>query len=253
MCLPGAGAMTAVSLYQVGKRFADTPVLSDISVSFAADAVTAVIGRSGSGKSTLLRLINGLALPDSGTVEVQGSPIDYLALPALRRGIGYAVQGTGLFPHLSVADNITLVARLEGWAPDRVAKRLEKLCEMVQLEPAWLERYPASLSGGQQQRVGLARAMMLNPPLLLLDEPFAALDPLTRLEIHEELQRLQSLEPRSIVLVTHDMREAMKLADRVLVLEAGRVLLEEDTEVLAARFPDLDAEHLLLRVLESAA
>jgi osmoprotectant transport system ATP-binding protein len=146
-----------------------------------------------------------------------------------------------------------LKARLERWPAERCAQRLEKLQEMLQLDSGWLTRYPGELSGGQQQRVGLARAMMLDPPLLLLDEPFAALDPLTRLEIHDQLQRLQSIEPRCILLVTHDMREAMKLGDRLLVLEGGRILLNTDADALRTGFPEMDPDRLLLRLLERAA
>lgn len=245
--------MTAVTLDQVGKDYAGTPVLSDVSVSFPAKALTAIIGRSGSGKSTLLRTVNGLVVPDRGVVSVLGQRIDYRDLITLRRRIGYAVQRSGLFPHLTVADNITLIARLEGWEAARVARRLEELVGMMQLDSAWLSRFPHELSGGQQQRVGLARAMLSDPPLLLLDEPFAALDPLTRLDIHNQLLDLQSREPRCILLVTHDMREALKLADQVLVLEAGRVVLMEPGSALAVRYPDLEPELLLLRLLERPA
>ena len=244
--------MTAVTLQQVGKQYADTFALTDISVSFPANSLTAIIGRSGSGKSTLLRMVNGLVVPDTGTVKVLDHPIDYRELVTLRRQVGYAVQGVGLFPHLDAADNITLVARLEGWAQERVQSRLAEVADMMQLESAWLSRYPAELSGGQQQRVGLARAMMLNPPLLLLDEPFAALDPLTRMEIHGRLLELQQGEPRCILLVTHDMREALKLADQVLVLEQGRQVVMEPAAALASRFPDLEPEALLLQLLEAA-
>jgi osmoprotectant transport system ATP-binding protein len=243
----------AVTLHQVGKEYAGNPVIRDISVCFPEDSVTAIIGRSGSGKSTLLRMINGLVRPDRGSLEVLGEPIDYGALVALRRRIGYAVQGTGLFPHLTVSENISLSAKLEGWDAPRILARMARLRELVQLDTDLLDRYPFELSGGQQQRVGLARAMVLNPPLLLLDEPFAALDPLTRLDIHEQLQHLQHLEPRSILLVTHDMREALKLADRVLLLEGGRVLVEESSDRLLARYPDLEAEYLLLELLGEAA
>lgn len=248
-----SAAVDAVTLDNLGKQYSGSPVLSGVSVSFPAKSVTAIIGRSGSGKSTLLRMVNGLAIPDQGSISVLGRPIDFGELVALRRNIGYAVQGVGLFPHLTASENITLKARLEGWSGERVIRRLERLQEIMQLDSAWLNRYPRELSGGQQQRVGLARAMMLDPPVLLLDEPFAALDPLTRLDIHDQLQQLQSIEPRCILLVTHDMREAMKLGDQLLVLEGGRVLLKTDAAALRSRFPDLDADRLLLRLLEQAA
>ncbi len=241
--------MTAVALHQLGMDFAGTPVLSDITVSFPEDSVTAIIGRSGSGKSTLLRSINGLVRPSAGYVEVMGEPIDYSLLPALRRGIGYAVQGTGLFPHLSVASNITLSARLAGWDKARIDSRLARLLELVHLDRELLARYPHELSGGQQQRAGLARAMVLEPALLLLDEPFGALDPLTRLDVHAQFRELQHQEPRCILLVTHDMREAMKLADHILVLEQGRLLEQAEVGELKARHPHQEPEQILLELL----
>ncbi len=241
--------MTAVALHQLGMEFAGTPVLSDITVGFPEDSVTAVIGRSGSGKSTLLRTINGLVRPTAGRVEVMGKPIDYSALPTLRRGIGYAVQGTGLFPHLSVESNITLSARLAGWDQTRIEARLARLLELVHLDGGLLSRYPHELSGGQQQRAGLARAMVLEPALLLLDEPFGALDPLTRLDVHAQIRELQQQEPRCILLVTHDMREAMKLADRIVVLEQGRLLEQAEVGELRARHPHQEPEQILLELL----
>jgi len=181
------------------------------------------VGPSGSGKSTLLQLINALVRPSAGTVYVFGKPIDPGRLPELRRQIGYAVQGTGLFPHLTAERNITLLARLVGWSADRIQQRARQLMGLVGLSWEYAARYPHELSGGQQQRVGLCRAMMLNPPLFLLDEPFGALDPITRQEIHQEFQRLQASEPRTMVLVTHDLREALKLAHRLVVLDHGRI------------------------------
>jgi osmoprotectant transport system ATP-binding protein len=175
--------------------------------------------------------------------------VDYDDLPRLRRQIGYAVQGTGLFPHMTIRENIDLCARLANWDPDRLQERLTQLREMVQLDADLMPRYPHELSGGQQQRAGLARAMLLNPPLVLLDEPFAALDPLTRMDVHAQLLALQALEPRCILLVTHDMREALKLADRVVVLEGGRIVEDSESAALAARYPDMEAEQLLLTLL----
>ncbi len=245
--------LTAVALDQLGMEFAGTPVLTDITVSFPEESVTAVIGRSGSGKSTLLRSINGLVRPTQGRVEVLGQAIDYERLPALRRRIGYAVQGTGLFPHLSVRSNITLPARLANWEAPRLEARVERLLDLVHLDRELLDRYPFELSGGQQQRAGLARAMILEPALLLLDEPFAALDPLTRLDVHEQLLELQREEPRCILLVTHDMREAMKLADQVVVLEQGRLLETASVEELKARHPNEEPERILLKLLGEQA
>lgn len=215
--------MAAVVFQRVSKSYGKEAALHDLTIAFADGVTTAVVGPSGSGKSTLLQLINGLVRPSAGTVEVFGKPIDYDRLPQLRRQIGYAVQGTGLFPHLTVERNITLLARLVGWDAERIRSRAQGLMERVGLPWAFASRYPHQLSGGQQQRVGLCRAMMLQPPLFLLDEPFGALDPVTRNEIQEEFLRLQKSEPRTIVLVTHDLREALRLAQRLIVLDRGRV------------------------------
>jgi osmoprotectant transport system ATP-binding protein len=216
--------MAQIALEHVSKFYGDTQALQDTHLTFADDVTTAVVGPSGSGKSTLLQLINGLVRPSGGTVFVFGEPIDYECLPELRLRIGYAVQGTGLFPHLTVGQNITLLARLARWDPERIGARAEALMKLVSLPLSYANRYPHELSGGQQQRVGLCRAMMLNPPIFLLDEPFGALDPVTRNEIHREFLHLQSSEARTIVLVTHDLREAVKLAQRLVVLEGGVVV-----------------------------
>jgi len=207
----------------VSKSYGKEAALQDVTVAFADGVTTAVVGPSGSGKSTLLQLINGLVRPTAGTVQVFGKPIDYSRLPHLRGQIGYAVQGTGLFPHLTVEKNITLLARLVGWNAERIRRRAQELMERVGLPWTFASRYPHQLSGGQQQRVGLCRAMMLQPKLFLLDEPFGALDPITRNEIQEEFLRLQQSEPRTIVLVTHDLREALRLAQRLIILERGRI------------------------------
>lgn len=227
--------MPPIVLEKVSKSYGAEQALQDVSVSFADQATTAIVGSSGSGKSTLLQMINGLIRPSAGTVLVFDRPIDYARLPELRRQIGYAVQGTGLFPHLTVATNIVLLARLSGWDTARIQTRLRDLMERVGLPAAFAGRYPHELSGGQQQRVGLCRAMMLNPPLLLLDEPFGALDPITRREIQGEFLRLQAAEPRTIILVTHDLPEALKLAQQLILLDRGRVVQHGAcTEVLEA-------------------
>jgi len=211
-------------LEHVTKFYAQEKALQDLSLTFVDDVTTAVVGPSGSGKSTLLQLINGLVRPNQGRVLVFGKPIDYGRLVELRRQIGYAVQGTGLFPHLTVEGNITLLAKLACWQQERIQARAEALMKLVNLPLAYARRHPHELSGGQQQRVGLCRAMMLNPRIFLLDEPFGALDPITRNEIHREFLRLQESEARTIVLVTHDLREARKLAQRLVVLDGGRTV-----------------------------
>src|SRR5262245_44498610 len=218
--------MTQITFDRVSKLYGQEQALREVSLALVDDVTTAVVGLSGSGKSTLLQLINGLVRPSQGSVRVFGEPIDYRQLPELRQQIGYAVQGTGLFPHLTVEGNITLLARLARWDPGRIRARAEELMTLVGLPPGYKQRYPHELSGGQQQRVGLCRAMMLNPRIFLLDEPFGALDPITRNDIQHEFLRLQEAEPRTIVLVTHDLREAIKLAQRLVVLERGRIVQE---------------------------
>ncbi len=227
--------MSQIILSHISKFYGSETALEDVSLAFEDGVTTAVVGRSGGGKSTLLQLINGLVRPDSGDIRVFEKEIDYNRLPALRRRIGYAVQGTGLFPHQTVRDNITLLARLEGWAPERISERKQLLMQLVELPPEYEQRYPHELSGGQQQRVGLCRAMMLDPPLFLLDEPFGALDPITRGEVRAEFARLQDAAPRTTVLVTHDIREAVVLASHLVVLERGRVLQHGPTEEVVNR------------------
>ena len=218
--------MTAPCLEFVGvsKAYVGKSVLDDINLILPSRMTVAMVGESGSGKSTLLQLANGLVRPESGSVSIFGEPLDYAALSEKRRAMGYAVQGAGLFPHLTAADNITLVARLSGWSPDAVAARLVRVCELLSLDPELTTRFPHALSGGQQQRVSLCRAMMLNPELLLLDEPFSALDPITRRAIHDEFLNLQAAESRSVVIVTHDMAEAVKLGQHLVILREGRVV-----------------------------
>ena len=213
-----------VEFRNVGKSYADdVPVLQGISLDVPEGVTTALVGESGSGKSTLLQIINGLVEPDQGEVRVFGEALDYRQLPRVRRRMGYAVQGAGLFPHMTVEQNITLMARLEGWTRPDINSRYEFLLGLLDLPLDFSRRYPNSLSGGQQQRVSLCRAMMLNPSLLLLDEPFSALDPITRESIHQEFLRLQQAESRSILLVTHDMAEAIKLAQYLVILRSGEI------------------------------
>ena len=198
-------------------------MLHGIDLSMPSATVTALVGESGSGKSTLLQIANGLLRPDYGDVSVLGEPIDYQRLPQLRRRMGYAVQGGGLFPHMTVFDNISLVARLEGWSGTKMADRVDELFALFSLQSDLSDRYPHELSGGQQQRVSLCRAIMLAPSLLLLDEPFSSLDPITRASIHEDFNALRGATD-STVLVTHDMAEAIRLADYLVVLREGRVV-----------------------------
>lgn len=237
--------MGLLELSAVSKRFAGQTVLDDFSLEFPEGQVTAVVGASGCGKSTMLKLCNGLLLPDAGEVRAFGKPLNYQRLPDLRRQMGYAVQGTGLFPHLTAAGNIVIAAQIDAWPQQAINKRMSELLRLMHLDEALLTRYPHELSGGQQQRVGLCRAMMLRPQVLLLDEPFAAIDPLTRFDIHQQLQLLLQAEPVTVVLVTHDMREAMELAQHIVVLDNGRLRLKETTATLRSSQSDLEPEALL--------
>ena len=243
--------MSELSIENISKTFAGHRALDEISLAFSTKKITAIIGRSGCGKSTLLKILNGLERPDQGIVKVFSVPIDYSSLPELRKKIGYAVQGIGLFPHLSVKKNITLLAELSGWRADDIEQRLQQLLKLMQLEYSQLNRYPHELSGGQQQRVGLCRAMILNPPVLLLDEAFAALDPLTRSDIHQQLLVLQQAEPRTTLLVTHDMQEALTLADDIVIMEKGRVVVHRSSEALLAESTARDPNALLLSLMSS--
>jgi osmoprotectant transport system ATP-binding protein len=241
--------MTVLALHSVSKSYHGTSVLADISLRPRAGRITAVIGRSGCGKSTLLKLCNGLLRPDSGSIVLFGETLDYTDLPTLRRRIGYAVQGTGLFPHLSIRANITLLAHLEDWPDDAVEERLLALTGLVQLSTDLLDKFPHQLSGGQQQRVGLCRAMMLQPELLLLDEPFAAIDPLTRMDIQQQMLALHRAEPVTTLLVTHDMREALLLADDIVVMANARTLHTTGKSQLLARYPDTEPNQVLLSLM----
>ena len=200
-------------------------VLRDVSIAIGARETVALVGRSGSGKTTLLRLVNRLIEPDSGRVIVHGTPATAWDPIELRRKIGYVIQDAGLFPHMTVASNIALVPRLLRWPAEQIASRVDELLTMVGLEPEEFRlRWPDQLSGGQRQRVGLARALAADPSLLLMDEPFGAIDAITKSELHAEFKRLQAMLHRAVVLVTHDISEAFALADRVAVLHDGQIV-----------------------------
>ncbi len=213
--------MTAVCYHNISHSYDNNRVLESVSFDVNENEIFVIIGRSGSGKSTLLQMINGLVIPAAGHIEIFEKKIDYTNINKLRLDIGYSVQGAGLFPHMTVWQNISLLALIKGFARQAIQERIEILIRFVNLSPAYLTKYPHQLSGGEQQRVGICRAMMLNPKIFLLDEPFAALDPATKSEIHHELLTLQKAEPRTIIMVTHDLQEALKLADRIMILDSG--------------------------------
>ncbi|WOJ97136.1 ATP-binding cassette domain-containing protein [Congregibacter brevis] len=237
--------MHPLELSGVSKYFAGKAVIDDLSLSFSEGRVTALVGASGCGKSTVLKLCNGLLQPDVGVVRAFGEPLNYQNLGETRRRMGYAVQGTGLFPHMTAANNIAIGAKASGWSQQDIAVRIAELRTLMHLDEELLERYPHELSGGQQQRVGLSRAMMLRPRILLLDEPFAAIDPITRFDIHRQLQELLAVEPVTVLLVTHDMREAMFLAQQIVVMANGKIRVNEATDELHKQQPGLEPEALL--------
>jgi osmoprotectant transport system ATP-binding protein len=215
----------AVSFDRVSVSFGSKAVLSDVSLAIGARETVALVGRSGSGKTTMLRLVNRLLDPDGGAVLVDDRDVREWDPIVLRRRTGYVIQDAGLFPHMTVAANVATVPVLLRWELSKIAARVDELLALVGLEPAeYRDRWPDQLSGGQRQRVGLARALAADPPLLLMDEPFGALDPITKSELHAEFVRVQAAMHRAVILVTHDIAEAMRLADRVAVLHEGRLI-----------------------------
>src|ERR1700688_5194084 len=200
------------------------PLLSGLNLRVQRGETLVLLGRSGSGKTTTLKLINRLLTPASGDVLVNGAPTAHGDGIRLRRSIGYVIQEIGLFPHFTVERNIGLVPRIEGWPAPRVHQRVEELLQMVGLELPIAARYPHQLSGGQRQRVGVARALAADPAILLMDEPFGALDPLTRDELQREFLSLQQRLNKTVVFVTHDLREALRLGSRIALMDAGRLI-----------------------------
>ena len=226
-------------------------ILSQFSLAIRPGETLVLLGRSGSGKTTLLKLVNRLLTPTAGQVLVHGRPTSDWDLVRLRRGIGYVIQETGLFPHFSVAENVALVPSLEKWDRERTAARVRELLILVGLEPGeFAGRRPHQLSGGQRQRVGIARALAADPPILLMDEPFGALDPVTRAQLQREFSSLARRLSKTIVFVSHDLREALLLATRIALLKEGRMVCAaapddfmhlDDPEVraFAGSLPDL--------------
>ena len=214
-----------VEVRDVSFRVNGKAILSGVSLGVRKGEVLALLGRSGSGKTTVLRLINRLLTETAGEVLVEGRATDSWDVITLRRKIGYVVQETGLFPHYSVEKNVGLVPELLGKSREEILRRTDEMLELVGLEPAeFRKRYPHELSGGQRQRVGVARALAADPPILLMDEPFGALDPVSRAEVQQEFKQLQARLQKAVVLVTHDLREALFLGDTIALMDSGRVL-----------------------------
>jgi osmoprotectant transport system ATP-binding protein len=230
-----------ITFDHVTKRYAgrDAAAVDDLSLEIPAGAFCILVGPSGGGKTTALKMVNRLIPFDSGDIRIDGRSVRDLPVVELRREIGYVIQQIGLFPHMTVGDNIGTVPRLLGWPKARIRARSSELLELVGLETADAKRYPAELSGGQRQRVGLARALAADPPLLLMDEPFGALDPITRFRLQTELRRLHREVGKTVIFVTHDIDEAIQMGDRIAILREGGVLAQYDTpDAILARPAD---------------
>jgi osmoprotectant transport system ATP-binding protein len=245
-----------IELRNVSKSFAATPAVADFSLKIESGAFFVLAGPSGCGKSTVLRMINAMILPGQGQIEIDGQDIRAMEPEKLRRGIGYVIQSAGLFPHWTVAGNILAVPRLLEWSPSKCAARLDALVALLRIDPALLDRYPRQLSGGQQQRIGVARALAADPDIVLMDEPFTALDPVSRAALQEELRGIHARSGKTIVFVTHDMDEALRLATGMGVMNNGRLVQAGGpASILLAPVDDfvrdfLGGENLQLRLLD---
>ncbi len=235
----GDGSAAELVFDSVTKRYPgrDTPAVSSLSLVVPAGEICVLVGPSGGGKTTAMKMVNRLIDITEGDITIDGDSVRGMELTQLRRGIGYVIQQVGLFPHMHVADNIATVPRLLGWDRARISRRVDELLELVGLDPEQDRgRYPAELSGGQRQRVGLARAMAADPPLMLMDEPFGAIDPITRDRLQNEFLRLHREIQKTVIFVTHDIDEAIKMGDRIAILRQGGVLAQYATpdEILAS-------------------
>jgi osmoprotectant transport system ATP-binding protein len=255
---PAAPSDVAIEFRAVGYCINDIPeraIVSNVSLTVSRGETLVLLGRSGSGKTTLLRLINRMLIPSQGQVLIEGRATTDHDPIRLRRGIGYIIQEAGLFPHFTIAENVGLVPSLEKWDSARIAARVEELLRLVGLDPAeFSARHPRELSGGQRQRVGVARALAADPPILLMDEPFGALDPVTRAELQREFCALARRLNKTIVFVTHDIREAILLGQRIALLQAGRlVALAPPQDFLRLDHPEVHAFTASLAILSGVS
>ncbi len=234
---------TALEFREVSYRVGGNLILDQLSFRIEPGRTLVLLGRSGSGKTTALKMLNGLLFPSGGKVLVEDRATTDWDLIQLRRGIGYVIQEVGLFPHFTIGENVGLVPRLQGWAPDRITARVSELLHQVGLEPAqFLARYPRQLSGGQRQRVGVARALAAEPKLLLFDEPFGALDPVTRVELQDQFLELRDRLQKTSIFVTHDVREALRLGTEIALLHRGRLeVLTTPAEFVKSNGPEARA------------
>ncbi|WP_324670806.1 ABC transporter ATP-binding protein [Hymenobacter sp. GOD-10R] len=251
----------AIRVQHLSKRYGNLAVVQDVSFELAAGETLVLLGPSGCGKTTLLKMLNRLIEPSDGSVEVNGQDVRAQKPEELRRGMGYVIQQVGLLPHYTVAENVGIVPRLLGQDPATITQRTTALLTRLHLPPErFANQYPQQLSGGQQQRVGLARALAADPPIILLDEPFGALDPITRASIRREFRELDELRRKTVVLVTHDVIEAFELADRIALLDAGKIqqlgtsreLLFQPANAFVRRFFAAERLSLQLRTLRLA-
>jgi osmoprotectant transport system ATP-binding protein len=230
-------------LKNITHSFSGKKILDDFSIQFTLGKITGLLGFSGSGKSTILKIVNGMIRPDEGTVQVFGNNFDYANANKIRLQIGYAVQHVGLFPHMTVQENITLLATITKQEKTATQNRLLRLMDMVQLPQSYLSKMPNQLSGGEQQRVGLCRAFFLKPPLVLMDEPFASLDYRTKAGIYNHLLTIQKEEPTSIIIVTHQFEEAQVLCDKFVWLNEGKIYKQGVKSSLAAIQKEFKEQH----------
>lgn len=213
-----------ISVENISKSFNGVPAVKNISFEVKENETLVLLGTSGCGKTTTLRIINRLTEPDSGNIIINGKNILSQQPDELRRGIGYVLQNHGLFPHYTTSENINIVPKLLNWDKEKIKHRTDELLKKLQLSESTSTAFPNELSGGQQQRVGLARALAANPPILLMDEPFGALDPITKADIHKDFKELDELKKKTIVLVTHDVQEAFELGDRICLMDKGEIM-----------------------------
>ncbi|MFZ6019635.1 MAG: ABC transporter ATP-binding protein, partial [Chloroflexota bacterium] len=216
--------MSAIKFVNVSKQYPGTPApaVDNITLEIPEGSIVVLLGPSGCGKTTLLKMVNRLHEPTAGKILLDGVDIQSIPINQLRRNIGYVIQQVGLFPHLTIAKNIAVVPELLGWERQRINQRVDELLDLIHLPLDYRNRYPAQLSGGQQQRVGLARALAADPQVMLMDEPFGAIDAITRASLQDQLLELQRRLKKTILFVTHDVEEALKIADEIIVLEKGR-------------------------------
>ena len=237
-----------ITLTELTKQYpnAPHPAVDHLSLTVPEGEVCVLIGPSGCGKTTTMRLINRMIEPTSGKIELMGRDVTHMDAVELRRGIGYVIQQVGLFPHLTIAQNIATVPHLLGWDEKRTTARIDELLDLVALPPeTYRSRFPRDLSGGQKQRVGVARALAADPPVMLMDEPFGAIDPITRARLQDEFLRIQQRVRKTIVFVTHDLDEAVKMGDRIAILKDGKVVQYDSPEAILARPADAFVEEFV--------